>query len=76
LTAIPRGTSCADGTDVARLSLKLGLIVALISMVLTFATGDRHVKQVKTRSRRSSPRWKGCTDGARRAADPLAPART
>lgn len=33
-------------TDVARASLKLGIIVALISTVLVFATGDRHAKQV------------------------------
>ena len=33
-------------TDVARLSLRLGLVVALISIVLVFATGDRHAKQV------------------------------
>lgn len=33
-------------TDVARLSLKLGILVALISTVLVFATGDRHAKQV------------------------------
>lgn len=33
-------------TDVARASLRLGLIVALISTVLVFATGDRHAKQV------------------------------
>jgi cytochrome d ubiquinol oxidase subunit I len=34
------------GTDVARASLKLGLVAALISTVLVFATGDRHAKQV------------------------------
>ena len=34
------------GTDVARASLKLGLVGALISSVLVFATGDRHAKQV------------------------------
>ncbi|HEX6087183.1 MAG TPA: cytochrome ubiquinol oxidase subunit I [Thermoanaerobaculia bacterium] len=33
-------------TDVARASLKLGLVVALLSTVLVFATGDRHAKQV------------------------------
>lgn len=33
-------------TDVARASLKLGLIGALLSTVLVFATGDRHAKQV------------------------------
>jgi cytochrome d ubiquinol oxidase subunit I len=33
-------------TDVARTSLRLGLIVALVSTVLVFATGDRHAKQV------------------------------
>lgn len=33
-------------TDVARASLKLGIIVALVSTVLVFVTGDRHAKQV------------------------------
>jgi cytochrome d ubiquinol oxidase subunit I len=33
-------------TDVARASLKLGLVVALISCILVIATGDRHAKQV------------------------------
>ncbi|HEX2836425.1 MAG TPA: cytochrome ubiquinol oxidase subunit I [Thermoanaerobaculia bacterium] len=34
------------GSDVARASLKLGLIAALVSTILVFATGDRHAKQV------------------------------
>lgn len=33
-------------TDVARASLNLGLLVALASSLLVFATGDRHAKQV------------------------------
>lgn len=33
-------------TDVARASLKLGTVVALISTIIVFATGDRHAKQV------------------------------
>ena len=33
-------------TDVARVSLRIGTIAALISMLLVFATGDRHAKQV------------------------------
>jgi cytochrome d ubiquinol oxidase subunit I len=33
-------------TDVARASLRLGLVVALVSTILVFATGDRHAKQV------------------------------
>jgi cytochrome d ubiquinol oxidase subunit I len=33
-------------TDVARASLKLGLVVAMVSTLLVFATGDRHAKQV------------------------------
>lgn len=34
------------GTDVARASLKLGVVAALVSTVLVFATGDRHARQV------------------------------
>ncbi|MGN6183569.1 MAG: cytochrome ubiquinol oxidase subunit I, partial [Thermoanaerobaculia bacterium] len=34
------------GNDVARASLKLGVIAALVSTILVFATGDRHAKQV------------------------------
>ncbi len=34
------------GSDVARVSLRLGTIVALIACVLSVATGDRHAKQV------------------------------
>jgi cytochrome d ubiquinol oxidase subunit I len=33
-------------TDVARASMKLGLITALVSIVLIFFTGDRHARQV------------------------------
>jgi cytochrome d ubiquinol oxidase subunit I len=34
------------GSDVARLSLRLGTVAALVSTVLVFATGDRHARQV------------------------------
>ena len=33
-------------TDVARLSLRLGVVAAFVSTVLVFATGDRHARQV------------------------------
>ncbi len=33
-------------TDVARLSLRLGTISALVAVVLVFVTGDRHARQV------------------------------
>jgi cytochrome d ubiquinol oxidase subunit I len=33
-------------TDVARVSLRLGLLAALASTLLVFATGDRHARQV------------------------------
>jgi cytochrome d ubiquinol oxidase subunit I len=34
------------GTDVARASLRLGTLASLVSVVLVFATGDRHARQV------------------------------
>ena len=34
------------GSDVARVSLRLGTVAALIACVLNFVTGDRHAKQV------------------------------
>jgi cytochrome d ubiquinol oxidase subunit I len=34
------------GSDVARVSLKLGTVMAVVACVLTFATGDPHAKQV------------------------------
>jgi cytochrome d ubiquinol oxidase subunit I len=34
------------GSDVARASLRLGVVAAFVSTVLVFATGDRHAKQV------------------------------
>jgi len=34
------------GTDVARLSLRLGVVSAFVSTALVFATGDRHARQV------------------------------
>jgi cytochrome d ubiquinol oxidase subunit I len=34
------------GSDVARVSLKLGTVVAAVACVLNFATGDPHAKQV------------------------------
>ena len=33
-------------TDVARVSLRLGVVAALVSTALVFATGDRHARQV------------------------------
>jgi cytochrome d ubiquinol oxidase subunit I len=34
------------GTDVARVSLRLGIVAALVSTTLVFLTGDRHARQV------------------------------
>ena len=34
------------GSDVARVSLKLGTVLAVVACVLNFATGDHHAKQV------------------------------
>jgi cytochrome d ubiquinol oxidase subunit I len=34
------------GTDVARASLRLGTVASAVSVVLVFATGDRHARQV------------------------------
>ncbi len=34
------------GSDVARVTLRLGTVMALIASLLSFATGDRHAKQV------------------------------
>ena len=34
------------GSDVARVSLKLGTVMAVVACVLNFATGDHHAKQV------------------------------
>jgi cytochrome d ubiquinol oxidase subunit I len=34
------------GSDVARLSLRLGVVVAFVSTLLVFMTGDRHARQV------------------------------